>query len=108
MLLAMDQTDQVEDNGHYLMSRPLDIEREEIPEAWEGQSRVQLLEKLEKLALEYGKSLQSQNKATSPTCPSISWRLSVLSHTIPTHLIPRVRTRRRREHVWRRLEMTSR
>ena len=94
MLHAMDQTDQADNNGHYLMSRPLDVEREEIPEAWEGQSRVQLLEKLEKLALEYGKYLQSQNKTISPTCPSISRRLSVLSRTLPTHLIPKVCTRR--------------
>ena len=55
LLLAMDRTDEAERNGHYLMSRPLDVEREEIPEAWGGQSRVNLLEKLERLALEYGK-----------------------------------------------------
>ena len=89
MLLAMDQTDQVEDNGHYLMSRPLDVEREVIPEAWEGQSRVQLLEKLEKLALEYGKCLRSRNKTILPTCPTISRRLSVLSRALPSHLTPK-------------------
>lgn len=93
-LLSMDQTDQAENNGHYLMSRSFDVEREEIPEAWEGQSRVQLLEKLEKLALEYGKYLQSQNKTIAPTCPSNSRRLSVLSRKLPTHLIPKVRARR--------------
>lgn len=54
-LLAMDRTDQAENNGNYLMSRPLDVEREQIPEAWEGLSRVKLLGNLERLALEYGK-----------------------------------------------------
>ena len=53
-LLAMDKTDLADGNGHYLMSRLLDVEREDFPEAWEGQSRVQLLEKMEKVALEYG------------------------------------------------------
>ena len=54
-LLAWDRTDQADNNGDYLMSRSLDVEREQIPEVWEGLSRVELLEKMEKLALEYGK-----------------------------------------------------
>ena len=59
-LLAWDRTDDADDNGNYLMSRPLDVEREEIPELWKGLSRVKLLENLEKLALEYGKCLSHQ------------------------------------------------
>lgn len=78
MLLAMDRTDLADNNGQYLMSRPLDIEREQIPEAWDGQSRVKLLEELEKKALEYGKYPQPHNKITSPMCPSFLRQLSVL------------------------------
>ena len=58
MLLAWDKTDQAENNECYLMSRSDDVERSAIPEVWEGQSRVMLLEKMEKLALEYGEYLQ--------------------------------------------------
>ena len=53
-LLAWDKTDQAENNECYLMSRSEDVERDKIPGVWAGQSRVMLLEKLEKLALEYG------------------------------------------------------
>ena len=59
-LLAMDKTDQADNNGRYLKSRSLDVDREEIPQWWDGQSRCQLLEKLEKLALEYGEYFQLQ------------------------------------------------
>ena len=56
LLLGMDLTDKDIDNGRYLRSRPLDVNRgNNIPLAWQGQSRVQLIEKLEKLALEYGR-----------------------------------------------------
>lgn len=71
MLLAMDRTDQAENNGHYLMSMSLDVEREQVPEAWDGQSRVQLLGKLEKLALEYGKYPQPRHNTTPPMCPRV-------------------------------------
>lgn len=55
LLLSMDKTDRDNNDGHYLQSRHLDVEREnDIPRAWQGQSRVQLIEELEKLALEYG------------------------------------------------------
>ena len=54
-LLAMDQTDMADGNGHYLMSRPLDVGRKQIPELWEGLSRVELLKRMQKVALEYGK-----------------------------------------------------
>ena len=56
LLLGMDKTDRDNNNDQYLMSRPLDVNRgDDIPSAWRGQSRVQLIEKLEKLALEYGR-----------------------------------------------------
>lgn len=77
-LLAMDQTDHAENNGQYLMSRPLDMGREEIPKAWEGQSRAQLLGRLEELALKYGKYIQSGNNSTLPMSPSVPRRLSML------------------------------
>ncbi len=53
-LLALDRTDEADGNGHFLMSRGFDVEREEIPEAWEGESRVRLLERAERVAGEYG------------------------------------------------------
>ena len=53
-LLGMDKTDLADGNGGYLMSRPFDVERDRIPDSWEGQSRVKLLERMEKVALEYG------------------------------------------------------
>lgn len=56
LLLGMDKTDRDDNNGQYLQSRSLDVKRgNDIPPTWRGQSRVQLIEKLEKLALEYGK-----------------------------------------------------
>ena len=59
MLLAWDKTDEAERNECYLMSRSEDVARDKIPEVWEGQSRVMLLEKMEKLALGYGEFLHS-------------------------------------------------
>ena len=53
-LLGMDRMDLADGKGKYLMSRPLDVQREGIPRAWRGVSRVELLGKMEKLALEYG------------------------------------------------------
>ena len=56
LLLGMDKTDERDNNGRYLQSRLRDVRREnDIPPSWKGESRVQLIEKLEKLALEYGK-----------------------------------------------------
>ena len=54
-LKAMDQTDAAEGNGRFLMSHKLDEDRVDIPLGW-SESRKQLMEKLEKKALEYGKS----------------------------------------------------
>ena len=55
LLLSMDKTDRDNNKEQYLQSRALDVDRgNDIPFAW-GQSRVQLIQKLEKLALEYGK-----------------------------------------------------
>ena len=51
-LLAMDKTDEADDNENYLKSCKLDADRENIPPVWK-ESRVQLLEKMEKKALEY-------------------------------------------------------
>ena len=53
-LLGMDKTDDTETDRQYLMSRDLDVKRDGIPEAWRGETRPQLLEKLEKKTLEYG------------------------------------------------------
>ena len=55
-LLGMDRTDRDNNNERYLRSRQSDVKRgDDIPAAWKGQSRVQLIEKLETKALEYGK-----------------------------------------------------
>ena len=99
-LLAMDRTDQAENNGQYLMSRSLDVEREEIPETWEGQSRVKLLEKLEKLALEYGRYPQPQNKTASSMSQVFPSQCSFLRccSKIPKNKIPGVLVRREREY----------
>lgn len=72
LLLSMDKTDRDDNNGCYLQSRHLDVEREnDIPRTWQGQSRVQLIEKLEKLALEYGEC-NTQPDIEPPTDMSIS------------------------------------
>ena len=105
-LLAMDRTDQVDNNGHYLMSRPLDVEREQIPEAWEGQSRVKLLERMEKVALEYGKYLWPRKKTLSPTSPCKPRQLSICRTTILRPHIPRLRTCREGEDSLRSSKMT--
>ena len=54
-LKAMDRTDADEGNGQYLMSHKLDEDRDNIPIAW-PESRKQLMETLEKKALDYGRS----------------------------------------------------
>ena len=54
LLKGMDMTDEEDGNQDFLMSRTLDVERENFPAGW-GESRAQLLEKMEKKALEYGK-----------------------------------------------------
>ena len=58
-LEAMDKTDRVSGNGNYLMSRTLDMDREHLPDAFNGRSRPQLMEELEKKAMEYGKQCNS-------------------------------------------------
>lgn len=52
VLQSMDKADERAGNGKYLMSRTLDVERDDIPEFW-PESRPQLMEKLEKKFLEY-------------------------------------------------------
>ena len=54
-LQAMDRTDADDNNRQFLMSYKLDEDRDTIPSAWPA-SRTQLMEKLEKKALDYGKS----------------------------------------------------
>ena len=55
-LEAMDRLDDASNDGkRYLMSHDLDCRREEIPSQWEGESRPQLLGKLEKTVVEYSK-----------------------------------------------------
>ena len=53
-LLGMDKMDDTETNRQYLMSRALDVNRDGVHKARRGETRPQLLEKLEKKALEYG------------------------------------------------------
>lgn len=52
VLQSMDKMDARGESGKYLMSRTLDVERDDIPEFW-PESRPQLMEKLEKKFLEY-------------------------------------------------------
>ena len=67
LLLSMDKTDMDNNNEQYLQSRGLDVDRgNDLPFAWQGQSRVQLIQKLEKLALEYGK----RHHWTDPELPT--------------------------------------
>ena len=53
-LHGMDKMDDTETNRQYLMSRALDVGRDEVPKAWRGETRPKLLKKLEKKTLEYG------------------------------------------------------
>ena len=57
-LLAMDRSDTGDGNGEYLMSRSQDVsrDRDSIPRSW-PESRPQLLERLERKALEYGECI---------------------------------------------------
>lgn len=52
-LQAMDKTDQANNHGKYLMSHAVDDKRKNIPSAW-PESRANLMDKLEKKALDYG------------------------------------------------------
>ena len=54
-LQAMDKSDERDGNDEYLMSRSQDVSRhsDSVPRSW-PESRPQLLERLEKKALEYG------------------------------------------------------
>ena len=70
-LLAWDQTDLADDNGRYLMSRPLDIGRERIPDSWNGESREVLLGRMEKVALEYGMYRNLGTRVSRPCLPCL-------------------------------------
>ncbi|KAM0799441.1 hypothetical protein BDR22DRAFT_822431 [Usnea florida] len=59
-LLGMDRTDRDNNNERYLRSRQFDVKRgNDIPAAWKGESRVQLIKRLEKKALEYAQQLKA-------------------------------------------------
>ena len=66
MLLGMDQMDLADGKGKYLMSRPFDVGRAQIPEAWDGVSRVELLQRMEKVALEYGTCCSLRTRLIRP------------------------------------------
>ncbi|KAL9065713.1 MAG: hypothetical protein Q9161_008048 [Pseudevernia consocians] len=78
-LLAMDKTDKANNKGRYLRSRPLDVGRgSDIPSSWGGQSRVQLIETLEKKALEYAELLLKAQQLKALDRPSNREYRSVL------------------------------
>lgn len=52
-LHAMDKTDYANEDGAYLMSCTEDAARDELPSGWD-ESRPQLIERMKKLAIEYG------------------------------------------------------
>lgn len=57
-LMAMDGMDNADDNGkRYLMSREMDVKRQAFPAVW-GESRPQLLGKLEEKISEYSESFR--------------------------------------------------
>ena len=64
-LLALDRTDSIEGNVEYLMSRTEDVgrDRDNLPPSC-SETRPQLLERLEKKILEYGKSTTTTAKVT--------------------------------------------
>lgn len=53
-LQGMDKTDEADDNGEYLKSHTVDENRVDTPTAW-PESRTELMNKLEKKALDYGR-----------------------------------------------------
>ena len=63
-LNAMDRTDDSNGDGEYLMSHALDVDRDSTPEVW-SETRPELLEKLEKMALEYGKLLTTISRGSN-------------------------------------------
>ncbi|KAL2055848.1 hypothetical protein ABVK25_004092 [Lepraria finkii] len=77
-LEAMDKTDRVSGNGNYLMSRTLDIDREHLPDAFNGRSRPKLMEELEKKAMEYAGLLLSARELNALSQPSARDYRSVL------------------------------
>ena len=59
LLLGMDKTDEREGNDIYLISRAKDVKRDSLPPAWQNKSRGDVMQELEKKALEYGQLQQS-------------------------------------------------
>lgn len=56
----MDKTDFAKGNGSYLMSCTEDAAREELPQGWK-ESRGQLLERMKKVSIDYGKVKETRN-----------------------------------------------
>ena len=69
LLLGMDKTDISEGNGRYLKSRTKDVNRGSLPSAFQGRSRGDVMQELEKKLLEYSEYAQSNMKppAALPT-----------------------------------------
>ena len=61
-LNGMDKNDEANGDENYLMSNTLDADRPSIPTTW-PQSRPELLAKMEKTAVEYGKSMTTLTPA---------------------------------------------
>ena len=58
LLQGMDKTDEADGHMEYLNSHTVDENRERIPAAW-PESRTDLMDKLEKKALDYGREHSS-------------------------------------------------
>lgn len=68
-LQGMDKTDEANEHVEYLMSHTLDRDRESTPNAW-PESRTELMNKLEKKALDYG--IEPQQNPEQNFCTKFS------------------------------------
>ncbi|MCJ1265290.1 hypothetical protein MMC22_005165 [Lobaria immixta] len=68
-LQAMDKTDEANNHGKYLQSHVVDDKRKNIPGAW-PESRANLMDKLEKKALDYAELLLKTHQLKSLGQPS--------------------------------------
>lgn len=68
-LQAMDKTDEANNHGKYLKSHVVDDKRKNIPSAW-PESRANLMDKLEKKALDYAELLLKTHQLKSLGQPS--------------------------------------
>ncbi|MCJ1455937.1 hypothetical protein MMC28_006294 [Mycoblastus sanguinarius] len=76
-LNALDKTDDVTGKGKFLMSRALDEKRSIVPETW-SETRPQLMERMEKKALEYADLLLKNQQLKALNQPSSRDYKSVL------------------------------